>query len=403
MGPAVTTGRTSSWGPYCAVVAALSVTLAASGVPSPAYSVFQQEWSLPSTALTLAYAVYGGGVLVALLTVGGVSDRVGRRPVLISSLILLAGAMLWLGYATDLGALIGGRILQGVATGALTGAAGAALAETHPRSDLTSAAAVNSLATSLAIALGALFSGALLDLGTPLWLPFASLSAASAVVAIIIFLVMPQQASHQRGPVVIFQRLYVPRSMRREFAVASLCVAAAWSVGGLYLALGGRLAHSLLGVEGHLVAGTVILAVQGVGAGVQFVWIKTQRGDSVQRPIVLAVFALSIGIVTTAVGVLLTSPLLAIVGALVSGCGFGLAFMLGTRLISLAAPAEHRSDAMAAYFVVAYAALSIPALGVNLLAELIGQIAAFVTFAVTVFVLCATASFLLLRPQPQVQ
>lgn len=165
------------------------MALAASGAPSPAYVDFQKLWGLSPLALTVAYAAYSGGVITALLTVGGISDRVGRTPTLVVGLVMLSISMLGLAVAPNLSLLIVARLVQGAATGMLTGAASAALAETHPRGDANAAAAANSMATSLAIAVGALISGALLDLGVGIRVPFYLLfviclcSAASVLVA----------------------------------------------------------------------------------------------------------------------------------------------------------------------------------------------------------------------------
>ena len=68
------------WLPYVGVVFALFVALAASGAPSPTYVDFQKLWDLSPLALTVAYSAYSGGVIVALLTIGGISDRIGVHP-----------------------------------------------------------------------------------------------------------------------------------------------------------------------------------------------------------------------------------------------------------------------------------------------------------------------------------
>jgi hypothetical protein len=53
---------------------------------SPLYVVYQAEWHFSSGIVTLVFAVYTAGVLVALLLAGRSSDQVGRRPVLAAAL-----------------------------------------------------------------------------------------------------------------------------------------------------------------------------------------------------------------------------------------------------------------------------------------------------------------------------
>lgn len=383
--------------PYVVVATALGITLAASGAPSPAYAAFQAQWSLPAGTITLAYAAYAVGVIAALLTAGGISDRVGTKPVLVAGMLGLSLSMMGLALASDLPALILARLVQGVATGISTGAAGAALSETHPRSDQPAAAGMNSIVSTLGIAVGALASGVILDQGGPLPFPFEMLACASLLTAVGVAVLSPRTARATGTRLLQVQRPSVPRGMRRDFAVASFCVTAAWSVGGLYLALGGTLASSLLGVHGHVVAGIVVLAVQGVGGVVQVVWMLIARTVSPRRAATCAMFALGIGTATTAAGAVVAIAPLAVAGAVLSGAGFGLSFLTGTRIVTLAAPASQLGAVLAAYFIVAYLALSVPALAVGFLAAASGDSASFVLFASAIIVLCS-AALVLLRP-----
>src|ERR1700743_2230146 len=54
----------------------------AAGAPSPLYVVYQARWDFSATTLTTVFAVYAVALLFALVTVGALSDHVGRRPVL---------------------------------------------------------------------------------------------------------------------------------------------------------------------------------------------------------------------------------------------------------------------------------------------------------------------------------
>lgn len=385
-----------AWGPYLVIVAALGVALAASGAPSPTYPGLAARWGLSSALLTLAYAAYGLGVIAALLVTGGISDRIGRRPVIVFSLLILAIAMIVLAGASGLLQLIAGRLVQGIATGMLTGAAGAALTETHPRADVPAAAATNSMTTSLAIAVGALISGAIIAIGGGLQTPFQVMAFFSLVCAFLAALTLPRPQRPEPFALLRVQRLAVPVEARADFLTAALCVVAAWSVGGLYLALGGSLAQSLLGLHGPLVSGVVIAAVQGFGAVVQYVWVKLWPTTSNEKTVGVATIALGVGTTLTAVAAVLGSPAVAVIGSLLSGAGFGLAFMGGTRLVSVAAPVERRSEVIAAYFVIAYLAISAPAMGVGFLMAAVGPNTAFLIFTALIVILCVTTAARLL-------
>ena len=77
--------------------------------------------------LTMIFGVYALVLLAALLTVGGLSDFVGRKPVLLISLALMVVSMLVFARASGVAWLYAARILQGIAAGSSLGAVSAAL------------------------------------------------------------------------------------------------------------------------------------------------------------------------------------------------------------------------------------------------------------------------------------
>src|SRR5229473_7897626 len=101
--------------------------LAASSAPTSLYAVYQARWGLTPITITIVFGVYALAVLAALLTVGSLSDYVGRRPVLLSAIVIQAAGLVVLSQANGLPELVAGRILQGLATGAAAGAVGAGM------------------------------------------------------------------------------------------------------------------------------------------------------------------------------------------------------------------------------------------------------------------------------------
>ena len=113
----------------------VALALMASSTPTPLYSVYAAQWHFSALAVTEVYAVYAICVLLALLLTGGLSDLIGRRPVIVSALLGLVGAESIFMVAGGLDWLFVARSLQGLATGLLLGATGAALVDLHPRHD----------------------------------------------------------------------------------------------------------------------------------------------------------------------------------------------------------------------------------------------------------------------------
>ena len=71
---------------YALAAGVIGLGLFASLTPSPLYRAYSVLWHFSPLTLTLIYATYAFGVLATLLLAGGVSDRVGRRPVLLAAL-----------------------------------------------------------------------------------------------------------------------------------------------------------------------------------------------------------------------------------------------------------------------------------------------------------------------------
>ena len=105
----------------------LMVFLGASSAPTPLYHLYQEQWGFSATTLTTVFAVYAMGLLLSLLFAGRLSDFIGRRPVILSALLLEMVAMATFLLANDAQALVIARAIQGVATGLATAAVGAAI------------------------------------------------------------------------------------------------------------------------------------------------------------------------------------------------------------------------------------------------------------------------------------
>jgi hypothetical protein len=71
-------------------------------------------------------------------------------------------------------------------------------------------------------------------------------------------------------------------------------------------------------------------------------------------------------------------------GTLVSGLGHGLAFLGSQQLVDWVAPESSRGAIFSAFYVFIYLGAALPALGVGFSADVVGFLAAVVTFAVVV-------------------
>ena len=348
---------------------AVLLFLSASSAPSPLYVVYQQQWGFSAATLTAVFAVYAVALLLALLTVGGVSDFVGRRPVLLAALALEAVSMVAFLAADGVAGLVLARALQGVATGAATGVASAALVDLAPARSPGLGALVNSSASTGGLALGAVGSGLLVQLApAPTTLVFVVLLVAMLVLAATVWF-LPESVTPRPGALASLRpRFAVPRQARRAFVAALPVLVATWSMGALYLSLGPSLAVGVLGLTSHLVGALVVAVFTGSGA----VAAVLARNVAPPRMTTVGAGVLAVGTSLTVTGLDLPSVPLFLVGTALAGTGFGTGFLGAFRtLASLAGPGE-RAELLASVYLVNYLAFSVPAVVAGLLVPVLG-------------------------------
>ncbi|MFC7344651.1 MFS transporter [Saccharopolyspora griseoalba] len=368
--------------------------LMASTAPSPMYSLYQQRWGFSNTVLTEVFAIYSVAILAALLLVGSLSDHIGRRPVLLVSLVVQLAAVLVLAFAPGTAWLFVGRALQGIATGAATGAfSGALLDFQRPGSTLGSL--VNGMAASLGLSGGSLLAGVLVQFVPGPTLTSYLLLAAAFVVALPLVALMPEPVAEIRplGEALRPKRPVVPEGHGVRFALLATTLTASWTVGGMFMSLAPSVARGMVSAMPNLVGGLPIAVVAGVGGVAQ----GLLSGWSGQRAVRVASALMIVSLVGVALSVPGGSAGLFFGSSALLGLGWGLMFMGGFRMLtSLAAP-HQRAGTAAMIYVVAYLSASVPAIALGVLSTLTDLTTATVTFAIAAAAFAAVAGLATLR------
>jgi len=87
---------------------------AASSAPTPLYHFYQQTMALSPMLVTVVFAAYAFALLAVLLTVARLSDHIGRKPMILSSLVLEAVALVLFALADSAAVLIAARWCRGL-------------------------------------------------------------------------------------------------------------------------------------------------------------------------------------------------------------------------------------------------------------------------------------------------
>ncbi|PZE98916.1 MFS transporter [Curtobacterium sp. MCLR17_040] len=353
------------------LAAMLLVSVASSAVPSPIYPVYAAEWHLTPLMLTGVFAIYVAGLLASLLVAGRLSDHVGRKPVLVVGGLGVALSLGLFAMADGVVALIVDRIVQGVSVGLLIGALGAALIDNSLERHPTMAGVLNGVIPPIALATGAMSSGALVQWGpAPEQLVYLLFGALLVLLVLALF-VVPEQVQRRPGALRSLRpTISVPRSSRRLFRGVAGSLVASWALGGMFLSLVPSALGTVFGITNHFAAGALIAVVTGVGA---LTGLAIQRMDA-RRAVLLGLVALVLGPIVTVSFVFAHSLPGMVVGSAIAGVGFGAGFQAPLRMLLATAAPTHRAGLLSTIYVVSYLAFGVPSVIGGLLEPSVGLV-----------------------------
>jgi len=328
--------------PLAIVFVTVLIDLIGFGIVLPILPLWAERFGASPTEIGLLTASYSLMQVIFAPLWGRLSDRVGRRPVILVTLAGSALSALLIGLAGTLWVLFLARILNGI-SGASYAAAQAYVADVTTRADrargMGMIGAAFGLGFILGPALGAAFAA--IDPSAPFFAA-AALAAANFAVA---WVRLPE--SRPPGAAV---RPSVPRreALRRALAARDLGPLLGLSFIATLAFVGMESTFALLGdrrfgydaVDMGLLFAFVGVAA-AVGQGLLVGRLVARHGEHRVMLVGLAGTALGLGLLAAAV----TLPLLLLALA-VLGIASGLAFATVTALISHAAPEEGQGGAL---------------------------------------------------------
>lgn len=372
-------------------MAAIAVTFPAiSAVPSPLYSLYQDMWGFSDAVLTEVFAIYVVALLFSLLVFGGLSDHVGRRPVLLGAIAMEALSMILFLLSGGVAMLAFARVIQGLATGAALATLSAVIVDLQPLDAPKRSGVVNGVAPLAGLALGALGCGVLVQFAPwPTSLIFIILLVALAFSALAVWKAPETSALRPGARNSLKPKVGLPAHLRADFISLLPIIVAGWALAGLYLSLGPSIAASFIDRDPYLTGAIVVTALCGTGALTVYL-LREREPRSVIR---LAAAWLSVGIAINLIGMQLDFGPLALTGTVVSGIGFGAA-ALGSFgvLVDLPRP-EERGELFAFAYVVSYIAFSVPAVIGGFASDQFGLDATAMVYGAVILVMTVIAFF----------
>ncbi|GAA3438693.1 MFS transporter [Kutzneria kofuensis] len=328
--------------------------LAASSAPTPIYAIYQAEWGFSPITTTIVFGSYAVSVLAALLTVGKLSDHVGRKPVLLVTLLVEAATMIVLATAGGVPGLLVGRVIQGLATGAAVGAIGAMMLDI----DAKRGQLANALTPGIGTATGAVLSALLVSfLPAPTHLVYYVLFALFLLQALGVVFIRETVTRAPGALASLKPEIALPRTVRSHLMAAAPVLFAAWALAGLYGALGPALLGKLIGGNNTILAGVLLLAFAGIASAMVLVF----RSVSPTAVMLTGSIALFVGVAVTLAALGIGSVALFFVGTVIAGAGFGGGFQGGIRIVVPQVAPHERAGTLSLLYVVSYLGFGVPA------------------------------------------
>lgn len=332
---------------------AFFVAMVGATLPTPLYPLFEQRYGFGSLLVTVIFAIYAFGVIVGLILFGNLSDRLGRKPILLLGLALSAASALLFLFAGSLVPIYAGRVVSGLSAGIFTGTATAYLIDLAPEGRRRLASFLAVFANLGGLGTGTLLAGLLAE-----WAPDALRTPFAVDLGLVVLAtvgLLRARETVERGAFTFrLQRLGVPQDVVSVFVRAAASGFAAFAVSGVF----GSIAPEFLGVGLHhdspALAGLLVFALFVMSVAGQALVVRLPNALAAGCGLLVA------GVALLAVSLAADSLVALFASAAVGGLGQGVIVGAGLTAIAERAPAERRGETASSFFVVLYFGLSLP-------------------------------------------
>jgi predicted MFS family arabinose efflux permease len=343
---------------FWSVAFAFLVVMANATLPSPLYGLYRTRDDLSTLTVTLVYAVFACGAIVALLCEHVVVARFGRRRAMLAGVATMMVAAAVIAVWKTLPGLLVGRVITGVSVGLAAGTATTYLIELRLRGDPNaSAVRARTIGTSVnigALGVGPLVAGALAEwTSLALTLPYVLIIGLGAL-ALAGLAAAPETGTPNPHAEASLAVAGIP-------GTAAAATIAAFSATGLFAGLSGIFLATTFVRPSHALAGATLFLVFSSGVASQLATGKLRAS----RVLALGVPSMLVGLALLVTAVRLSTPslVLFLAGGALIGAGAGLVFKGTTGIVLEAAASEERVAMTSTLIMTALFGLSIPVVG----------------------------------------
>ncbi|MCY7679180.1 MFS transporter [Bacillus pumilus] len=361
--------------PFTFVLLGLFMITTAVNLQVPLYTLYAEQAGYGKAATALVFAAYVFGLIPVLLFLGGISDRAGRKPVLLVALSFSLCATLLMIVHPTIQMLFLARLLQGVGLGLSVGTCTAYLIALYPEKSNWIPTFI-ALCSSVGFGGGALFT-ALLSFQHMTLAPLSYWIVLGFLILTIVgvfFFVPPVQGDSGKP------MMNMP-TFPKGTMPANAAIAVAWSVCGLVISV----LPAQLKLNGYeLWVGPALFLINMAGVLMQpFV-----RKMNSTAALLAGFICLPCGYGLLLIGANSGSIILVLAGTMLAGTAcYGFTYLGGLQLIVERGKKE-AARAVAGFYLFAYLGLGLPSVFVGLFADLYGTQMVLIVFFLVVLAAC---------------
>ena len=339
---------------------------------TPLLHMYETLGHYSTVTADLFLGFYVVGLVPGLLLAGALSDRYGRKPLVVAGVLagILASMLLGLGFSSEVVICLG-RFLAGLSVGVAMSVGTAWIKELSGAPfDLvarpTAGARRPALTLTVGFGLGAGVSGVLAQWGPlPTLLPYAVHILLSLLI-LPRLLRAPETVPRSRAHSSLWLDLKVPLAGHRRFLRVVLPTAP-WVFGaaGIAYAMMPKLVESQLG-EFNLAFATLLTVVTlGTGALVQP---QVSRLNSIThgRAILVGMGLMLVGVLSAVVTAVTLSPVLAVITSILLGAAYGITVVAGLVEIQRISTPTDLAGITGVYYSLTYVGFLLPVLFASL-------------------------------------
>lgn len=313
----------------------------------------------PVAEVSALFGVYAIGLIPALLVAGPLSDKLGRRPVMLPVFVLsgLASVVLMVG-AHDFGLLLSGRLLAGIASGAAFGPGTAWIKELSSDAPPGSGARRAAVSLSAGFAMGPLLAGILAQ-----WLPYPEtlpyVIHILLMIAIAPFTWVAPETIHEPSATARVLKTELWVTFKNPVFLRKVLPSAPWVFGAVTTALVVLPGLVSVGHFGVVVSGVSAGLTLGTGVLVQPLARRLERHRA-GLPLHVGIGSLIAGLLLASLTAWTGQPFLLIICALILGSAYGMLLIAGLTMVECFAAPDDLATVTAVFYCLTYVGFSLP-------------------------------------------